>query len=380
MMNTVIPVENQDVLGAVRGFLQQLLTSGLVAGVFVPLEVGEAIVAPALVTDPTRLAAANPLMPIMPINNARAVSALTGKHTPARLAVVLRPCEIRAFIELVKFQQANLENVLVIGFDCPGTYELAEYQENASGGRMPLSDYLAAASKGETPNSPISLRPACRMCAQPLPEQADVQIRLVGVDSSQGLTITIPDDAAERLQWPGVGLGQVPIDEAMVNAQPVLERFIDSHRKLRERERATILARMNADGGVAGIFAACIRCHNCMTACPICYCKTCLFRTVAFDHPPETYLKAAAHKGAVRMLGDTLLFHMTRLNHMSASCVNCGMCTSACPSDIPVGTVFSAIGERVQAAFDYLPGRDVAEPLPLITFQADEWVEIGEAR
>jgi formate dehydrogenase subunit beta len=78
------------------------------------------------------------------------------------------------------------------------------------------------------------------------------------------------------------------------------------------------------------------------------------------------------------MLDDTLLFHLTRMNHMSASCVSCGMCTSACPSEIPVGSIFSAVGAQVQAAFEYVPGRDVAEALPLITFKADEWKEVGE--
>jgi formate dehydrogenase subunit beta len=56
------------------------------------------------------------------------------------------------------------------------------------------------------------------------------------------------------------------------------------------------------------------------------------------------------------------------------------MCSSACPSDIPVGTIFSAIGERVQQTFEYVPGQSVAEPLPLITFQPDEWTEVGEEK
>jgi hypothetical protein len=32
----------------------------------------------------------------------------------------------------------------------------------------------------------------------------------------------------------------------------------------------------------------------------------------------------------------------------------------------------------VQQAFEYQPGRDVAEALPLITFQPNEWTEVGE--
>ncbi len=78
------------------------------------------------------------------------------------------------------------------------------------------------------------------------------------------------------------------------------------------------------------------------------------------------------------MLGDTLLFQLTRMNHMSASCVSCGMCTSACPANIPVGSIFSAVAEKVQAAFEYEAGHDVAEALPLITFHPNEWTEIGE--
>jgi hypothetical protein len=42
--------------------------------------------------------------------------------------------------------------------------------------------------------------------------------------------------------------------------------------------------------------------------------------------------------------------------------------------------LFSVIGGDVQHAFGYSPGRDLSEPLPLVTFQADEWTEVGERR
>jgi formate dehydrogenase subunit beta len=115
-----------------------------------------------------------------------------------------------------------------------------------------------------------------------------------------------------------------------------------------------------------------------MTVCPICYCKTCLFRSQVFDHEPMQYANWARRKGAYRMPADTTLFHLTRLNHMVLSCVGCGMCTSDCPADLPVGTVFRAIGQETDAVFDYEPGRDVEEPLPLITFEEDEWMDVGE--
>jgi formate dehydrogenase subunit beta len=315
-------------------------------------------------------------MPVMPINNARAVSAITGKHTPAKVGVVLRPCEIRALIELVKLQQASLENVTIMGMDCPGTYEVAEsvakgiWRQPAS-----LTAYLEAAKEGrELDIDGLSLRQACQMCIHPVPENMDIHIRLFGVDVTHGLPITMNDEiaAALNITESGVGGGE-SIDEAV-------SRLTAGRQKVRERTLGDIRQRMASNGGVASLFTSCIRCHNCMTACPICYCKTCLFKTAAFDHEPAFYLNAARRKGATRLLGDTLLFHMTRLNHMSTSCISCGMCTSACPSGIPVGTIFAAIGEQVQAEFEYVPGHDAAELLPLITFQSDEWTEIGEEK
>ena len=117
---------------------------------------------------------------------------------------------------------------------------------------------------------------------------------------------------------------------------------------------------------------------HCMTVCPISYCKTCLFRGPVFDHDPIQYMQWAESKGALRLPSDTMLFHLTRMNHMALSCVGCGACTSACPADLPVASVFGAVGESVQAAFAYVPGRDMDEKLPLITFQENEWLEVGK--
>lgn len=89
-------------------------------------------------------------------------------------------------------------------------------------------------------------------------------------------------------------------------------------------------------------------------------------------YEPEKYLRWSGRKGTLRMPADTLLFHMTRMNHMITSCIGCGLCEDACPNDIPVGRVFKYLGEKVQAVFEYTPGRSVEDELPLATFREEE--------
>jgi len=371
-MKTVIPVNDKDVLKATRSFLRSLVDRGVVEAMYVPLEMEGGAVLPALVTDPAMLEKANPLAPVMPINGARAVSALTGKHTPGKLGAVLRPCEIRALIELVKLQQANLEGLTLIGVDCAGTFEVSDFTARRKAGSLDWTGYLGGLQSGTAAVDGLPLRAACQMCATPFAENSAVHLELLGSDLAAGIPLTVTDEVGAQL-----GLAEVARGEG---ATAALAPSLEARRQTRTKEITAIRERMNAEGGLDELFASCIRCHNCMTACPICYCKTCLFKSASFDHAPDHYFNTARRKGATRLLSDTLLFHVTRMNHMSTSCVSCGMCTSACPSDIPVGAIFSAVGEQVQAAFAYTPGRDVAEALPLVTFRESEWTEVGEAK
>ena len=119
-------------------------------------------------------------------------------------------------------------------------------------------------------------------------------------------------------------------------------------------------------------FSTCIRCHNCMVACPICYCKECVFRTAIFEHDGDQFLRWADRKGGIRMPTDTLIFHLIRMSHMVTSCIGCGLCDSACPSRLPVATLFRSVGDKIQKMFQYVPGRDVKEVPPVATFKEDE--------
>jgi hypothetical protein len=45
---------------------------------------------------------------------------------------------------------------------------------------------------------------------------------------------------------------------------------------------------------------------------------------------------------------------------------------------LSVGTVFRAVGEKVQALFDYHPGRSLEDAAPVQEFREDELKELGE--
>ena len=368
-MKTAIPVENDDPLTAVRGFLKQLLEAEVVDVLLVPMETPAGAITPMLVADPDSLDAANPLAPVMGLNAARAAGQVSIREPRGRIGVVLRPCELRALVELVKLKQASLDDMVTIGVDCLGTYDVPVYAAIQAKGGVDMAAFLAAAQTGKTARRRgYAFRDACQMCEKPHVEQADIALELFGADLAVGIPVSLPDALADKL-------GLEPGGENGERAE-VVRKVVTARTRARDKRFAEMRERLEQEGA-EGVLAACVRCHNCMTVCPICYCKTCLFKSPTFNHEPVQYVRWAQRKGVQRLPSDTMLFHLTRLNHMVLSCVGCGMCTSGCPAELPVGLVFRVIGQEVQAEFDYVPGRDAEEPLPLVTFREDEWMEVG---
>ncbi len=369
-MKTIIPVENGDTLQALQGFLGRLLETGTVDALLVPLRTPYGTVTPGIVTNPEMLAEADPLAPVLPSNGATLAGKLSAREPRAKVGVMLRSCELRALIELVKMQQANLADLVLIAVDCAGTYSVPVFVKKGTGDKgqgLWQELYQLATLQPET--SQPEIRAACKICEQPVFDGAQITIELLGSDLSQGIHISLTDELAARL-------GMSPCDAN--GRAAVVEKLVAARTASRDAAFAEIRARLEGKEGVPGVFAACIRCHNCMEVCPICYCKQCVFKSPIFDHDPMQFIGWAKQKGAYRMPPDTMLFHLTRMNHMALSCVGCGMCTEACPAELPVGLVFRAVNQRLDAAFDYHPGHSVDDPLPLVTFKADEWTEIGE--
>jgi formate dehydrogenase subunit beta len=370
MIEATIDVQQNKLL-TIQGLLRTLMETGTVDALLVPMLQATGNVAPMLVSDPGALDQADPLTPVLPINAARAASHLTITGHTQKLGLVLRPCEIRALVELVKFQQVKLDRALIIGVDCLGAYPLTAWQDASSKQHL-VDALLDGAVTGEiTPFEGMAFRAACQMCEQPLPEGDHValSIGLVGVEPDK-LYLKAGDDLARALDL-------TPNDTPAARPAAVAT-LLAARIEARDAAFAAFRRRVDSMDGFLQEFSACIRCHNCMINCPICYCKECIFRTPTFEHDSQLFYQWAERKGTVRMMPDTLLFHLTRLNHMVSSCVGCGICTDVCPVDIPVGTIFRSVGQKVQALFAYHPGRNLEEAAPVQEFREDELTALGE--
>ena len=371
-VNARLPVK-ESAPETAKGILGVMLEKGVVDALLVPWQFSTRDnVTPALINAPVGLAEARVWAPVMPINAARAVANLTATGNKPRLGVVLRPCEIRAVVELTKLEQASLDNVLIIGVDCPGAYTVADYARLVREGVDPTAELLIqAADASMTSREGYQFRKGCRICERPVPEgdHVSVTLGLFGVGGGQ-IMVRAREDVAKALGLEGAG--------EPAGRKAVVDKLIAARIQARDAAFAEFRERVGSVDGLLAEFSTCIRCHNCMINCPICYCKECIFRTATFDHESDLYYRWAGRKGVVRMLPDTTLFHLTRLNHMVTSCIGCGVCTDVCPSDIPVATIFRTVGEKTQAVFDYIPGLSLEDKVPLTTFREDELTELGE--
>ena len=198
MVQKILKVKNSDCIESVNNFLKEILKSGKIHALLVQQDVpSKKISFPVFITDPDRLNA-DVFSPILPSSTATIVSRITKFQPPKEpIGVVMRACQIRALIELVKLNQANLDNIIIIGIDCLGTYPLNKYT-NFTEKHTP-TQYLIDDFNKKTKNAEKYIRPSCLICKDPIPTNADITIGIFGMNINDELLVEANSETGKKL-------------------------------------------------------------------------------------------------------------------------------------------------------------------------------------
>ena len=381
-----IAIKDASPQAAIQALLRAMLEQGIAQGVFAPRHIGtgngtgpSGQIMPALITDPDQLDQVDPLAPTFPLNSARILTRLTHGAPGGVIAALLRPCEIRAFVELVKLNQGSTENLLLMSLDCFGAYTnndwraiLAKGSGNDVTQAFLAKNGLAGGDHGILDGFDIA--PACAVCEMPEAPVADLHLGLAGQDLAKELLLVSNSARGEGV------MRKLELSDAADNLvsarEAALKELVTTRTASRDEMFANTAEKVSTPSKLAEYLSACVNCYNCRVACPVCYCRECVFVTDVFDHEPWRYLAWAKKDGNIKLPTDTVFFHMTRLAHMSTSCVGCGQCSNACPNDVAVMELFRMVAAKTQKAFDYMPGRDQTESPPLSIFRENEFTEV----
>ena len=351
-------------------FFKGMFENGAVDALLVPMAQTKKGVRLTVVTSAGHTGQVDPFAPIAAVSGAKIASSLTSRPSGRKVAMVLRPCEIRAMIELVKLKQVNLDDVLLIGMDCFGRYEntdFAKFQEQGGTSESFLEN--AQAEKTSTPD--FDIIGACKICEFPTAENVDMRLCAIGAGNGSVFIEAVTGKGEEALEKSGLKSGETPAgrDEAV-------KKLVAGRTDARNQKFAEYRADVTSFEALGDKLADCVNCYNCRVACPVCYCKECVFVTDTFRHSGEQFMMWADKVGMLKMPNDTLFYHLTRMTHMSLFCVGCGQCTSACPNGIDLMPLFRTCADKTQARFNYQAGRSVDEAQPMAGFQSDELVEV----
>lgn len=265
-----------------------------------------------------------------------------------RLAVVVRPCDARAMVELAKRKQLDLEDLYLVGIECYGVSreprgEIYVFPEEIEldGEIRPLSEEI--------------LSPNCLRCEYPIPTMADVSC---GIEKDGSFSVRANTEKGKIILSTAKIVSQEKPKDISLITERALRRQEEEFGELKGMEAGERLRYWLRQ------LDKCIKCYGCRNACPICYCVDC------YLEPERTLIeKEESPPGK--------LFHITRLIHMGDSCVNCGQCEAACPMEIPLSKLFHMMSKELGSIFKYEVGLDVNALPPMSTITEEDLAKGG---
>lgn len=373
-------VQNASHGGAVTALLAYALQSDMVDAVLTvrPRSGSRYEGLPALISDPDDVIETAGALHCTSPNIARCLHKYLNGALNRRVAIVGKPCDMRAIIELAKRKQIARENLILIGLNCTGTMAptIARrmfreafdvdpddvQREDVDDGRLTVTlsdgsvvsrdlDALERAGYGRRDN--------CRRCEVSIPTMADLACGHWGAEGTNATCVQVCSARGSDLWTRAIEAGVLDAEPLSAERALVREAKRSAAARLAQAWRAKQFAALGGDLAErfalwSAQFEQCIKCFGCRDACPICYCTDCR-------------LEADRDLVPGGVVPPDLLFPLIRTIHVADSCVNCGQCQDACPAELPLATLTHMLNVRIDPVLGYAAGMDASEPPPLTT-------------
>ncbi|MBD3193649.1 MAG: 4Fe-4S dicluster domain-containing protein [Candidatus Lokiarchaeota archaeon] len=283
-----------------------------------------------------------------------------------KVALVARPCDTRALIELQKIRQINLENLFIIGMDDKGiatnvSRQLRSHKDLDTSKivkeKIGDNGLIFQFEDGKTQEVEIAVSENCSRCIRKTPVIADLSVSDIGIpiEDRNYILKVHSDKGIELLDKSGLKLKDLPKDikkthEEKINtiheeAKVKREKDLEEWNNLPQEEKIEALKK-------------CTMCGMCIRACPVCYCVDCILQKKRKDKKI-----------------DNVTYQLTRIAHDADRCVECGSCFNNCPMNLPLSLIFQSLNEQFKETFQYTPGESV-EDIPFRSAKAIKQMEL----
>jgi len=339
---------------------------------------------PVLITNPEEVIETTGSLHCTSPNIARCLKEYLDGASSMKIAVVAKPCDAKAIIELAKREQINLSNLLLIGLNCTGTFPSAKAKrmfrdefevdptdvvaEDIEDNKLTIrlkDETEKEKGLGELEEKGYGRRENCRRCEANIPTMADIACGKWGTTDKNTTFIEVCSEKGSDFIEAAIEAGTIaveqPGDDAIETRRKKDEAAVELAQQWQEKDFAGFKTMSNDErfNYWMAQFSRCIKCYGCRDACPICYCKDC-------------YLEADRSLVPAGEVPPDIMFPMIRTTHVMDSCVNCGQCQDVCPMELPLSRLIFMLNRELFGIFHYEPGVDVSTLPPLRTVTDEE--------